>query len=174
MKLETGVKKPLGLFWKSVVYVIYVMTAISGAGLFLMMAVTCCDVALRATGFPVKGAYDVVRICGVITMACALPLTTAMKGHIAIEYFFQKLNRLGRLIVDSIMRLVSIAAFSCATIACISCGQRLLAAGEVTSTIEIPIFWVPWVMAVAFAVTAIVVVFHLIYPGQDMMRRVTQ
>jgi TRAP-type C4-dicarboxylate transport system permease small subunit len=164
------VKKPLGLFWKSVVYVIYVMTAISGAGLFLMMAVTCCDVVLRATGFPVKGSYDVVRICGVITMACALPLTTAMKGHIAIEYFFQKLNRLGRLIVDSIMRLVSIGAFSCAAVACISCGQRLLAAGEVTSTIEIPIFWVPWVMAVAFGVTAIVVVFHLIYPGRDMMK----
>ena len=135
-----------------------------------MMAVTCCDVALRATGFPVKGAYDVVRICGVLTMACALPLTTAMKGHIAIEYFFQKLNRLGRLIVDSVMRIISIAAFSFAAIACIACGQRLLAAGEVTSTIEIPIFWVPWVMAVAFGVTAIVVVFHLIYPGRDMMK----
>lgn len=152
------------------VYVIYVMTAISGAALFLMMAVTCCDVALRATGFPVKGAYDVVRICGVLTMACALPLTTAMKGHIAIEYFFQKLNRVGRLVVDSVMRIISIVAFSLATVACISCGQRLLAAGEVTSTIEIPIFWVPWLMAVAFGVTAIVVVFHLVYPGREMMK----
>jgi hypothetical protein len=42
----------------------------------------------------------------------------------------------------------------------------------VTSTIEIPIFWVPWVMAVAFGVTVLVVVFHLLYPGRDMMKRV--
>jgi hypothetical protein len=73
--------------------------------------------------------------------------------------------------VDSLMRLVSIVAFSLATVACISCGQRLLANGEVTSTIEIPIFWVPWVMAVAFGVTVLVVVFHLLYPGRDMMKR---
>jgi len=165
-----GAKKQLGLFWKGVVYLIYGMTILSGAALFLMMAVTCCDVALRATGFPVKGAYDVVRICGVITMACALPLTTAMKGHIAIEYFFQKLNRLGRLVVDAVMRIVTIAAFSFATCASISCGQRLLSSGEVTATIEIPVFWVPWVMAAAFALTAIVVVFHLVYPGREMMK----
>jgi TRAP-type C4-dicarboxylate transport system permease small subunit len=164
-------KKPLGLFWRGVVTVIHGMTALAGVGLFLMMAVTCGDVVLRVTGFPVKGAYDVVRICGVIAMACALPLTTAMKGHIAIEYFFQKLNRAGRLVVDSVMRLVMIAAFCLAAIACVACGQRLLANGEVTATVEIPIFWVPWVMAVAFGVTAVVVVFHLLYPGRDMMKK---
>lgn len=163
-------KKPLGLFWKSVVYVIHLMTAISGAGLFLMMAVTCCDVVLRVVGFPVKGSYDVVRICGVLSMACALPLTTAMKGHIAIEYFFQKLNHTGRLIVDSVMRVVSIIAFALAAVASVNYGQRLLANGEVTATIEIPVFWVPWVMAVAFAVTTFVVVFHLLYPGREMMK----
>jgi hypothetical protein len=40
----------------------------------------------------------------------------------------------------------------------------------VTDTIELPIFWVPWLMAVSFAVTAVVVVFHLIYPGREMVR----
>lgn len=172
VKRKIGGKRSLGLFWKSVIYVIHGMTALSGVTLFLMVAVICSDVLLRVAGYPVKGSYDVVRICGVISMACALPLTTAMKGHIAIEYFFRKLNRRGRLIVDSVMRVLSIAAFACATMGCITYGQRLLATGEVTATVEIPIFWVPWVMAAAFAVTTVVVVFHLLYPGRNMMKGV--
>lgn len=84
---------PLGPFWRAVVWVGYVMTAISVIGLLTMMVVTCLDVVLRVCGVPVKGAYDVVRVAGAVTIACALPMTTAMKGHVAIEYFFQRLNR---------------------------------------------------------------------------------
>ena len=135
-----------------------------------MIVVICGDVVLRLAGHPVKGAYDIVRIAGALTIACSLPLTTAMKGHVAIEYFFQKLNRTGRIVVDSLMRLLVIAAFVLATIECVGYGLRFLRNGEVTGTIELPVFWVPWVMAVAFGVTALVVVFHLVYPGREMVK----
>jgi TRAP-type C4-dicarboxylate transport system permease small subunit len=146
------------------------MTLISCAGLAAMILLTCVDVVLRTCGYPMKGAYDVVRICGAVTIACALPLTTAMKGHVAIEYFFQKLNQTGRLIVDSLMRLIMIAVFLLAAYECVGYGQRFLRNSEVTSTIELPLFWVPWLMAAAFVVTALVVVFHLIYPGREMLK----
>ncbi|MFA6632148.1 MAG: hypothetical protein WCU90_07610, partial [Kiritimatiellia bacterium] len=71
-------RMPLGPFWRAVVWVGRVMTAVSVAGLLAMMLVTCLDVALRVCGVPVKGAYDVVRVAGAITIACALPVTTAM------------------------------------------------------------------------------------------------
>ena len=163
-------RKPLGPFWRGAVWLTYGMTAVSGAGLLVMMLVTGADVLLRRAGFPLKGAYDVVRICGAVTAACALPLTTALKGHVAIEYFFQKLSRPWRVVVDSVMRLIMIAGFSWAAWGCVGYGQRFLRSGEVTATIAIPIFWVPWVMAVAFAVTALVVVFHLLYPGRGMIK----
>ena len=161
---------PLGPFWRGVVVLVYVLTCVSCAGLVGMILITCLDVTLRTCGHPVKGAYDVVRICGAVTIACALPLTTALKGHVAVEYFFQKLNHTGRLIVDSLMRLITIAVFLLAAYECVGYGQRFLRNGEVTGTIELPVFWVPWVMAAAFAVTAVVVVFHLIYPGREMIK----
>jgi len=148
----------------------YGMTAVSCAGLALMMLTTGADVLFRQVGWPLKGAYDIVRICGAITIACALPLTTALKGHIAIEYFFQKLSRGWRVVVDSVMRLVMIVVFALATFECVGYGLRFLRNGEVTATIELPIFWVPWVMAAAFAVTTFVVVFHLLYPGRGLIK----
>ncbi|HRR33488.1 MAG TPA: TRAP transporter small permease [Kiritimatiellia bacterium] len=168
--MQKPLKKPLGSFWRTVVWVGRAMTAASVAGLLAMMLVTCLDVALRVCGVPVKGAYDVVRVAGAVTIACALPVTTAMKGHIAIEYFFQRLNRRWRLVVDSLMRLLMIGGFSLAAFESVGYGVRFLKSGQVTDTIELPIFWVPWLMAVSFAVSALVVVFHLICPGRELVR----
>jgi TRAP-type C4-dicarboxylate transport system permease small subunit len=163
-------RKTLNPFWRGVVVLTYGMTAVSCAGLAVMMLATGADVLLRQVGWPVKGAYDIVRVCGALTIACALPLTTATKGHIAIEYFFQKLSRFWRVAVDSVMRVLMIAVFAFAAFECMGYGLRFLRDGEVTATIELPIFWVPWVMAAAFAVTAVIVVFHLIYPGRGLMK----
>lgn len=164
------VKKPLGPFWTAVVWLGRAMTALSCAGLLAMIVVVCGDVVLRGIGHPVKGAYDIVRVAGALTVACSLPLTTALKGHVAIEYFFQKLNRTGRLAVDSVMRLLMVLMFGFAAYACVGYGLRFLRNGEVTATIELPIFWVPWVMAASFGVTALVVVFHLMCPGRELMK----
>lgn len=168
--MQKPVRKPLGPFWGAVVWLGRGMTAISCAGLAAMILIICGDVTLRIVGHPVKGAYDIVRIAGALTIACSLPVTTAMKGHVAIEYFFQKLNRTGRIAVDSLMRLIMIAVFLFAACECVGYGIRFLRNSEVTSTIELPVFWVPWVMAAAFGVTALVVVFHLVYPGRELVK----
>ncbi len=168
--MQKPVKKPLGPFWRAVVWLGRGMTALSCVGLAAMMVVICGDVLLRVSGHPVKGAYDIVRVAGALTIACSLPLTTAMKGHVAIEYFFQKLNRRWRVVVDSVMRVMMIGAFLVAAYECVGYGTRFLKNGQVTDTIELPIFWVPWLMAVSFGVTALVVVFHLVYPGREMVK----
>jgi len=169
-EIPKPVRKPLGPFWSSVVWLGRAMTFISCVALVAMMAIICGDVTLRLCGHPVKGAYDIVRVAGAITIACSLPITTAMKGHVAIEYFFQKLNRTGRVVVDSVMRLMVIGAFLLAAFECVGYGLRFLRNSEVTATIEMPIFWVPWLMAVSFGITALVVVFHLVYPGREMVK----
>ena len=168
--MQKPVRKPLGPFWGTVVWLGHGMTFISCLGLVAMMAVICGDVVLRLAGHPVKGAYDIVRVAGAVTIACSLPITTAMKGHVAIEYFFQKLSRRWRIAVDSVMRLLAIGGFLLAASECVGYGFRFLRNGQVTDTIELPIFWLPWLMAVSFGVTALVVVFHLVYPGREMVR----
>jgi TRAP-type C4-dicarboxylate transport system permease small subunit len=146
------------------------MAALACLGLGVMAVVICVDVALRAAGHPVKGAYDIVRVAGAVTVAGALPITTAMKGHVAIEYFFQKLSRPWRMVVDSAMRVLMVGAFLLAAAECAGYGVQFLRAKQVTDTIQLPVFWVPWLMAAAFGITALVVVFHLVHPGRELVK----
>lgn len=162
--------KSLPPLWQLIYRAAQGMALIAFLSLFAMMILVCGDVIFRATGHPLKGVYDCVRILGVLTVSCALPLTTATKGHVAIEYFFQRLNRTGRIVVDSVMRILMLACFSLATVECVRRGFRFLRNGEVSQTIEIPLFWVPWLMGLAFAVTSCIVFFHLVHPGRNMGR----
>ncbi len=157
-------------FWRVVVLLVRGMTVLAGVSLAVLAAVTCADVLVRAVGAPVKGGYDLARVLGALTIACGVPLTTAVKGHVAIEYFFHKLNRTGRVVVDSVMRLLSIGMFAFAAKQCVVHGSRFLRSGEVTATLELPVFWVPWVMAAACALSAVVVVYHLLFPGRELVR----
>src|SRR6056297_2827449 len=91
--------------------IVYALAAAADFSIMAMMLITCTDVVLRIFNHPIKGAYDLVLISIVITITCALPYTTAVKGHVAIEFLFQRLSRLGKILMDTAIRLVSMALF---------------------------------------------------------------
>ncbi len=148
----------------------YAMAAMGGLAVVGIIAVTVADVVGRQFGHSVKGAYDLVRVLGAIAMGCALPITKAVKGHIAIEYFFQKMGRRGRAVTDTAMRLVLLALFGLLAWQFTLQGRNFLESGEVTTTLHMPMFWVPWLVAVACLVTAGVTLWHLLHPGRSMVR----
>lgn len=150
--------------------VVFALAAVTAAGIVMMMLVTCIDVVLRKLGFPLKGAVDIVKITGAVTLGCSLPYTTAVKGHVAIEYFFHKLPRVGRIIVDSIARTLAIALFLLLARRSFYYGNALRASGEVTPTMQLSVFWVPYVLAFCFLVVSLVILYHLLHPGKEMIK----
>ena len=148
----------------------HAMAAVGGFAVASLILVTVADVVGRQIGWPVKGAYDLVRVLGAIAMACALPLTKAVKGHIAIEYFFQKMGARGRAAMDTAMRLVLLSLFGLLTWQFALQGLRFLESGETTTTLHMPMFWVPWLAALACLATAGVTLWHLLHPGRSMVR----
>lgn len=148
----------------------HAMAVVGGLAVAGIIVVTVADVVGRQFGHSVKGAYDLVRVLGAIAMGCALPLTKAVKGHIAIEYFFQKLGTPGRAAMDTIMRLVLLALFGLLTWRFVLQGYSFLESGEVTTTLHMPMFWVPWLVALACLATAGVTLWHLLHPGRSMVR----
>jgi TRAP-type C4-dicarboxylate transport system permease small subunit len=149
---------------------VMVLAAVAGISLSAMMLVTCADVILRIFARPITGAYDIVRIAGVVTIAAALPYTTAVKGHVAVEYFFHKLSHRGRFIVDSVVRVVGIAAFLGLAWQSVIYGSSLRQTGEVTLTLQIPVFWIPYVIGASSIVMALVVGYHLFEPGRELIK----
>jgi len=138
--------------------------------LMVMVLVTSAEVVLRLFRVSLTGAYDIVKIAAAITIAAALPYTTAIKGHVAIEYFFQKLGRRGRIVLDALMRLGGMALFGLLAWGCVDYGNSLRAKGEVSMTLQLPIFWVPYLLAVSCALVVLIKVYHLTHPGKPMIK----
>jgi TRAP-type C4-dicarboxylate transport system permease small subunit len=140
------------------------------ASLMMMVLVTSAEVVLRIFRHSLTGAYEIVRIAAAITIAAALPYTTAIKGHVAIEYFFHKLGRRGRGVVDALMRLAGMALFGLLAWGCVDYGNSLRSKGEVSPTLQLPIFWVPYVLALSCVLVVLIKIYHLTHPGKPMIK----
>lgn len=146
------------------------MVVVAATGIVAMMVVTCVEVVLRIFRFSLTGVYDIVCIAGAVTMAAALPYTTACKGHVAIEFVFQRLSRRLRIVVDTLARLAKLSLFGFLTVESFLYGLRMQATGQVTATLQIPEYWVPFVLALSCGLVCLVTIYHLFHPGREMIK----
>ncbi len=165
-----GVRRALDVYHWSLRAVVNGLAYVSGAGLMLMVLITTADVILRKCNLSLTGAYDLVKIAATITAAAALPYATAIKGHVAIEYFFHKLGQRGRMVVDALMRLGGMALFSLLAWGFVDYGNSLRVKGEVSTTLQLPIFWVPYVLAVSCVLVVLIKIYHVTHPGKPMIK----
>jgi len=170
LQFSARAKRALTVYRKVVRALVFVLSVFAGLGVLTMMLVTCLDVILRIFGSPLVGAYDIVKIAGAVTIACALPYTTAVKGHVAIEYFFQKLSRPGRIVVDTLARTLAMALFCLLSWQSVLYGAALKRSGQVTLTLQVPVYWVPYVIAVSCGVVVLVILHNLLNPGREMIK----
>ncbi|HOX63499.1 MAG TPA: TRAP transporter small permease [Verrucomicrobiota bacterium] len=166
----SGPQSPWRLYDQALRALVMALAYVACASLMVMVLVTSAEVVLRLFRLSLTGAYDIVKIAAAITIAAALPYTTAIKGHVAIEYFFHKLGRRGRIVVDALMRLAGMALFSLLAWGCVDYGHSLRTRGEVSMTLQLPIFWVPYVLAVSCGLVVLIKVYHLAHPGKPMIK----
>lgn len=145
------------------------MAIMAGGGITGMMLVTCADVTMRASGRPIKGAYDIVRLLGLLTLVGALPYTTAVKGHVAVEFFFHKLPRIWQLIIDAVMRITTIGLFGLLSYQSWLYAMRLRLRGDVMATLPIPFFLAPVTLSVALALVVLVIIEQLVRPSKPLI-----
>ncbi len=147
-----------------------ILAWISAASILCMILIVCVDVVARAFGHPLKGSYDLVRAAATLAIACGLPYTTACKGHVAIEYFFLKLNRAGRVGVDTLARLIVLGLFVFLAWECVQYGRSMKAANQLTMSLHMPEFWIPYVIAFCCAAVALVKIHNMLHPGKPMIK----
>ncbi|HML74081.1 MAG TPA: TRAP transporter small permease subunit, partial [Anaerohalosphaeraceae bacterium] len=124
--------------YEKIVYFIVRLLAITAAiAVMAMIGITLVDVVLRLFRHPFLGAYDMVQIATMIAIAGALPYTTAVKGHVAIEFLYHRLSRTGRAVLNTFVRLVGIGLFGFAAYEFIFYGFALRKVGQVTPTMQL-------------------------------------
>ena len=157
-------------FFSFISRIIIALAYIAGAAVLLMMGITVADVVLRIFNTGITGAYDLVRACGVIAVSCGLPYLTAVKGHIAIEFFYHKTGPIGRIIMDLIIRLSSLTIFGLLAFYTFRHGLSLFDKAEVFPNLGMPVFWIPILISLNCVLMMIVFIYHLIHPGKEYIK----
>ncbi len=146
------------------------LAVLGGLSLLGMTLITCLDVVLRVLGRPLVGAYDLVGALAVLTIGGALPYTTALKGHVSVEFFLHKLSRPWRRGVTAVADVLILALVAVLAWECVDYGIGLRQRGEVSPTLQMPLFWMPWAITASAGVTALVLVHGLLRPNRELVK----
>ena len=139
------------------------MSVIAGAALTFIMLLTVCDVFLRYFfDRPIIGTFEIVGLGGAVAIGFALPITSWVRGHIFVDFFVVKFNKVVQGIINIITRLVSIGLFYIIGHNLIKYGYDLYKSGEVSLTRQIPFYPVAYGMAVCCFILCLVLICDII------------
>ena len=136
---------------------------LAGGAVFAMVLVTCADVILRLFRRPIPGAYEIMEQLGAIAVCFALAHTTAVKGHVSVSLFVQRLSRRTQNILDAITNLAGFSLFALATWKLLLKGAMQQVSGRVSLTLGFPLYFTLYIMAFSTAVLCAVLLTNAIF-----------
>ena len=147
---------------KTTDYLVRILRIIGGACLAGMMMITCIDVVFRRFGHPILGRSDVVEFLAVLVLACAMPYTHKDGGHVGVDLVVQHIGTRAQSILDSITSLVAMVLFAIVSWQMWLYAKELALKGEVSMTIQIPVYPFIYAVSICFAVFALTILVDLI------------
>jgi len=112
-----------------------------------MMMLTTADVILRIFRCPIPGTYETVGLLGAVVISFSLAYTSVERGHIAVEFLVQKLSKRAQIFISAINEFLCFLFFGLLTWQSISLAFDLKQSGEVSLTLQMPIY--PYVFGIA-------------------------
>jgi TRAP-type C4-dicarboxylate transport system permease small subunit len=123
-----------------------------------MMMLTVVDVIGRFFKHPIFGSVELVGFLAVIIVASALPYTYKMDGHVGVEILVRLLPERKQIIIDIFTRFLSLILFCIITWQMFVYAQDLKMSGEVSMNMEIPLYYIVYILAfglLAFSITIV-------------------
>ena len=132
------------------------MQVISGAALTTIMLLTVADVTLRIFGRPIIGTYEMVGLGGAVVLGFAVPMTSWLRGHIFVDFFYQKCSKRVQKVLNIITRLICIGVYALVGWNLLKMGLELYTSGEVTLTRHLPFYPVAYGLGVCCFIECLV------------------
>jgi TRAP-type C4-dicarboxylate transport system permease small subunit len=147
--METAKKGILGQTEKA-------MRIIAACCLFCMALITGADVAMRGIfNTPIFGSEEIVSILGVIAVGFALPYTHFQKSHIGVEIIVRRFSKKTRNIIKLITNSATLALMGIVAWRMFLYAQSLGKSGEVSMNLELPEYYVVYVLSFGLSIYAI-------------------
>jgi len=133
--------------------------AIAAGAVVGMMVLTCIDVLLRLLRHPIPGTYEIVCMLGAVFVSFSLARTTVDQGHIAVDFLVQRLPNRFRNVVEAVNAGICALLFTVVCRQCVTYALDLKASGEVSMTLQMPLF--PFVFGIALGSAMLSVVLYV-------------
>ncbi|WP_319525522.1 TRAP transporter small permease [uncultured Desulfosarcina sp.] len=124
-----------------------------------MMVLTCLDVLLRLLRHPIPGTYEIVCMLGAVFVSFSLARTTVDQGHIAVDFLVQRLPNRFQHAVEAVNAGICALLFTVICRQCVIYALDLKASGEVSMTLQMPLF--PFVFGIALGSAMLSVVLYV-------------
>jgi TRAP-type C4-dicarboxylate transport system permease small subunit len=141
---------------------IRVLNAVAGVSLVCLMLLTVSDVILRTFRMPIVGTYELVGFLGAIVVGFAIPLTSWHRGHIYVDFFYQKFSKPVQKIFNTATRCLVIGLFFLAGWNLLKVGYDYAQSGEVSPTLQLPFYPIAYGLGICCFVECIVLVCDIV------------
>jgi len=108
------------------------------------------------------GTYELVGLLGAITIAFAIPQTTRVRGHVLMDFVTSRLPRVAGKVLYALTRLLAIAIFWIMASNLWSLGKDFKKVGEVTLTLQLPLYPIAWSLAACCLVECLVLLWDMV------------
>lgn len=150
-------------FEKLISRISWLLNLVPSVLIIVMTFLIFVDVFLRYIfNRPLTYTYDMVCIMLVVIASLAMPYTTLVKGHVAVDILMLRLSKRKQLIIDTITHIISIVLFLTISWQCFIFAQDFKTAGEVTPTIYFPVYPILYAMSLCFSFSCLVILLNLL------------
>lgn len=137
--------------------------------LFCLMVLTCVDVTGRYFfNHPVYGGFELTGILLGLTIFFALPLASRAGDNVTIDLLTLRDRRV-RMVQHAVIHMIGAVVMAVLAMQLWYFGNRLMAAGETTLQLKIPIGYVTYAMSILLALSAVAFIVRMFRPesGSD-------
>jgi TRAP-type C4-dicarboxylate transport system permease small subunit len=120
---------------------------ISGITLASMLVFTVLNVVMRAFRKPIVGDYEVISFLGAVVVGFALPYTSWVKGHVAVDFLLEKLSKHAGGRIQVATRIASTALFLWIGWNFVVLSLDLIKTKEVTQLLKVPYYPISFALA---------------------------
>ncbi len=138
------------------------MSGIAGAALVFMMFLTCADVGLRIFDRPIVGTYEIVGLCGAVTIGFGVSLYLMVKGPYICGLLIQRFSRSVQNIFNAVTRVIGIIVFILIGCNLFIFAHNLYKSGEVTLTRQLPFYPIAYGLGICCFIECLVLVADII------------
>ncbi len=125
--------------------------------LFFCMAIIVANVIARIPWKPVPGTVELVELSGAVLLGMSVAYTAAMKGHIMVGVFVEKMPLRVQAVIDTITYALSLYFTFILARETLVYAARMMARGYVTTNLLLPVYPAIYLVAVGFIMLALVI-----------------